>query len=96
MEAMVSELQPYVKHGAEFQIDPEAFKRYDVGTVPTYVITTETPGCSADVCAFKSTSRAGDVSLDYALQHMLKSEKDNELAAIERKHLAAMSKGGLP
>lgn len=96
MEAMVTELQPYVQHGAEFQIDPEAFKRYDVSTVPTYVVTTETPGCAAEVCAFKSTSRAGDVSLDYALQHMLKSEKDSELATIERRHLTAMGRKDLP
>lgn len=96
MEAMVTELQPYVKHGAEFQIDPEAFKRYDVSTVPTYVVTTESPGCSADICAFKSTSRSGDVSLDYALAHMLKSERDAELATIERRHLNAMGKRESP
>lgn len=60
------------------QIDPPAFDRYAVTRVPTFVLVrdgTRPVACASGSCApadsFLRTS--GDVSLDYALEHMLRS-----------------------
>lgn len=58
-----------------FQIDPQAFDRFAIAKTPSFVLVrggaTSTP-CAAGQCfatdAFVST--AGDVSLDYALEHI--------------------------
>jgi conjugal transfer pilus assembly protein TrbC len=58
-------------------IDPEAFERHGVEVAPTFVLTlgsesTTAPACGASACtgAGPFVSVAGDVSLDYALDHM--------------------------
>jgi len=60
------------------QIDPQAFDRYAVTRVPTFVLVrdgTRPVACASGSCApadsFLRTS--GDVSLDYALEHMRRS-----------------------
>ncbi|OHC64011.1 MAG: type-F conjugative transfer system pilin assembly protein TrbC [Rhodocyclales bacterium GWA2_65_20] len=60
------------------QIDPQAFDRYAVTRVPTFVLIrpgTRPVSCASGSCApadsFLRTS--GDVSLDYALEHMRRS-----------------------
>lgn len=60
------------------QIDPQAFDRYAITRVPTFVLVrdgTRPVGCASGSCApadsFLRTS--GDVSLDYALEHMRRS-----------------------
>lgn len=60
------------------QIDPQAFDRYAVTRVPTFVLVrdgTRPAACAGGSCApaeaFLRTS--GDVSLDYALEHMARS-----------------------
>ena len=60
------------------QIDPQAFDRYAVIRVPTFVLVrdgTRPVACASGSCApadsFLRTS--GDVSLDYALEHMRRS-----------------------
>jgi conjugal transfer pilus assembly protein TrbC len=60
------------------QIDPQAFDRYAVTRVPTFVLVrdgTRPIACASGSCAptdsFLRTS--GDVSLDYALEHMRRS-----------------------
>ena len=60
------------------QIDPQAFDRYTVTRVPTFVLVrdgTRPVACASGSCApadsFLRTS--GDVSLDYALEHMRRS-----------------------
>jgi len=60
------------------QIDPQAFDRYAVTQVPTFVLVrdgTRPVACASGSCApadsFLRTS--GDVSLDYALEHMRRS-----------------------
>ena len=60
------------------QIDPPAFDRYAVTRVPTFVLVrdgTRPVACASGSCApadsFLRTS--GDVSLDYALEHMRRS-----------------------
>ncbi len=62
---------------ASVQIDPQAFDRFAVVRVPAFVLIrdgTRRPSCSSGTCAppeaFVRT--AGDVSLDYALDHMMR------------------------
>lgn len=63
------------KRQVEFQIDPQSFDRFEVVKAPTYVLikdgAKEAP-CRAGAClasdAFVAVS--GDVSLDYALEHI--------------------------
>jgi len=60
------------------QIDPQAFDRYAVTRVPTFVLVrdgTRPVACASGSCApADSFLRAsGDVSLDYALEHMRRS-----------------------
>ena len=57
------------------QIDPQAFDRYAVKRVPTFVLARngERPeACASGTCPPPTdfVSTAGDVSLDYALEHM--------------------------
>lgn len=62
-----------------WQIDPEAFTRFGVERVPTFVLLTGGAGrapdstCTAD-CPLASSfvAIAGDVSIDYALQSMVR------------------------
>ena len=58
-----------------FQIDPQAFDRFTIAKTPSFVLVREgaqSKPCSSGQCfatdAFVST--AGDVSLDYALEHI--------------------------
>lgn len=60
------------------QIDPQAFDRYAVTRVPTFVLVrdgTRPVACANGSCApADSFLRAsGDVSVDYALEHMRRS-----------------------
>lgn len=58
-----------------FQIDPQAFERFDVHAVPTFVLTAGVGAslpCAAGQC-YPSDGYAlvsGDVSIDYALEHI--------------------------
>ncbi|MCL1861063.1 MAG: type-F conjugative transfer system pilin assembly protein TrbC [Proteobacteria bacterium] len=63
-------MMPVAKTGAAVQIDPEAFGRYNVSTVPTFVmVTPQKDGCNQDSCEGQFTSLVGDVTLDYALEY---------------------------
>jgi conjugal transfer pilus assembly protein TrbC len=57
-------------------IDPEAFERHGVEAAPTFLLTTgeDAPPCSATTCTVPRPfiSVSGDVSLDYALEHMVR------------------------
>ncbi|HRO59507.1 MAG TPA: type-F conjugative transfer system pilin assembly protein TrbC [Burkholderiaceae bacterium] len=62
-------------HQLGFQIDPQAFDRFGVQAVPTYVLARpggELPACASGSCAVATdfVSVAGDVSMDYALLHI--------------------------
>ncbi|WP_126448111.1 type-F conjugative transfer system pilin assembly protein TrbC [Sulfuricystis multivorans] len=61
-------LQPVGTTGAQIQIDPEAFTRYNVKAVPTFVIASKEEGCSSDTCDSQSYALTGDVTLEYALE----------------------------
>lgn len=76
MRETVQKVQTLIgKREVEFQIDPQSFDRFAVVKAPTYVLikdgAKEVP-CRAGACvssdAFVAVS--GDVSLDYALEHI--------------------------
>lgn len=57
------------------QIDPQAFDRYAVQHVPTFVLARQgerPPSCASGICPppVDFASASGDVSLDYALEHL--------------------------
>lgn len=64
-------LKPVVDTGADVQIHPELFTRYNVSVVPTVVVASSPQaGCQEDACAAAFASVVGDVSLDYALEQL--------------------------
>lgn len=66
------------QHAVGFQIDPQAFSRYAVTVVPTFVVVRG--GLAPDHCAAQAcpgdafVGVAGDVSIDYALEHVARHE----------------------
>ncbi|WP_245610785.1 type-F conjugative transfer system pilin assembly protein TrbC [Xenophilus azovorans] len=72
----VAQVQPLIgEQQVAVQIDPQAFDRFAITRVPSFVLVrdgTRPESCAAGTCAppegFLRT--AGDVSLDYALEHM--------------------------
>lgn len=68
LEETTKALQPIADTGAAIQIDPEAFGRYHVTAVPTFVIAAKEESCGSDICDAKSYALAGDVTLEYALE----------------------------
>ena len=72
--AAVSELLGQRRAG--WVIDPEAFERHGIEAAPTFVLTLgeDAPPCSATTCTVPRpfVSVSGDVSLDYALEHMVR------------------------
>lgn len=69
--ASMEALKPVVDTGADVQIHPELFTRYNVSVVPTVVVAASPQaGCQEDACAAASAAVVGDVSLDYALDQL--------------------------
>lgn len=72
----VAQLQTLIgQRDLAIQIDPQAFDRFSIERVPSFVLVrdgTRPPSCASGTCApaegFLRTT--GDVSLDYALEHM--------------------------
>ncbi len=84
-------LKPVAETGASIQIDPESFGRYSVTAVPTYVIAARGEGeCGGTSCAADSTSLAGDVSLDYALEKF--SAKGGRFGKIAEAYLSKLER----
>lgn len=75
----VAQVQPLIgERQVAVQIDPQAFDRFAITRVPAFVLVRDGArpvSCAAGTCAppegFLRT--AGDVSLDYALEHMQRS-----------------------
>ncbi len=63
---------------AGWVIDPEAFERHGVEAAPTFLLTfgEDSPPCSATTCTVPRpfVSVSGDISLDYALEHMARRQ----------------------
>ena len=82
-------LEPISSTGADVQIHPELFTRFNVTAVPTVVVSSNPKeGCQDDACASYAASIAGDVSLDYALAQ-LEDRKDavGEIARMTNQRL---------
>lgn len=85
-------LKPVAEAGAEVQIHPEMFKRYNIQAVPTVVVTaTAKAGCQDDTCAAQSAAVSGDVSLDYALKQLI--DRKDEVGKIARDKLKRLRAG---
>lgn len=67
---MLQTLKPVIATGADIQIHPELFDRFEVSSVPAFVIAKYEEGCQGNVCDAESISVAGDVSLPFALEHL--------------------------
>lgn len=79
------------KHpGAQFQIDPTLFRRFNVVQVPTFVLSVrpeDEKTCGRDCDANNTFARvAGDVTLDYALEHLAK-QADQRFARLAEARL---------
>lgn len=71
MDKSMKALQPLIETGADVQVHPELFDRYNVKVVPTVVVASDPePGCTQDACASKSVAVRGDASLDYILDRV--------------------------
>jgi len=68
--AMFETLKPVIATGADIQIHPELFDRFEVVAVPAFVIAKYEEGCQGNVCDAESISVSGDVSLPFALEHL--------------------------
>jgi len=74
LRQMAERLQPLAKTGATLQIDPEAFTRFGVEIVPTFVLAERASGCGETACEGLARRVAGDVSLDHALERLARAE----------------------
>lgn len=84
------------KHQVAWTVDPQAFERFAVTAVPTYVLVDpRTPvvvGCDGGQCGALAFSKvAGDVSIDFALRTI--EREDPAFAVPAQRHLAAMRGG---
>lgn len=64
-------LRTVAEAGADIQIDPKAFKRYNVTAVPTFVLADAEEGCADEVCSAEAHRLVGDTTLAYALDHWI-------------------------
>ena len=90
-QAATNQLQPLVALGANVQIDPEQFKRYNIQTVPSYVLALNNQNqkqgtCSSEGCMAKSLKATGDASIDYVLSQWT-SDRNQLLAKAAQRRL---------
>lgn len=91
MKATAAAFTPYSKMGARAQVDPTAFKRYGVKTVPRYVLNSgDRTACAVQesVCVERALQMGGDVSLEYALERMATSR--HSLASTADRYLGTL------
>lgn len=91
LQETIKVMKPVVDSGANFQIDPEAFTRFDVQAVPTFVLAAPVEGCQVTLeqkCELQAAMLSGDVSLDYALEHWVK--RGGRAGRIAEKYLKRM------
>jgi conjugal transfer pilus assembly protein TrbC len=84
-------LTPLAETGADIQIHPQLFARYNITAVPTVVVAASpNPGCQDDACDTRSVSVRGDASLDYILDRI--AQRKDDLGAIARERLQKLRK----
>jgi len=90
-QAAMSRIKPLAATGANIQIDPEQFKRYDIQSVPSYVLALNNKNqkiesCSPEGCMAKSIKATGDASISYVLEQWT-SARDKSLAKAAKRRL---------
>ena len=86
-------LKPIADTGADVQINPELFDRFNVQAVPTLVVSAAPQeGCQGNACAASSASVVGDVSMDYALEKL--SQRKDAIGKIARERGARLKGRG--
>ena len=70
LREMVERVEPLAKTGASIQINPDAFARFGVEAVPTFVLAESLASCGEATCEGRARRIAGDVTLDYALERL--------------------------
>lgn len=80
-------MKPAIDMGADVQINPELFKRYDVTMVPTTVLAAAGKGCEEGLCA-QHAALVGDVSLTFALNEF--AQRNDGLGRIAEERLKKM------
>lgn len=93
-QAAMNRMQPLVALGANIQIDPEQFKRYNIQSVPSYVLALnnanqKSGSCSPEGCMAKSLKATGDASIDYVLTQWT-SVRNAALAQAAKRRLSMM------
>jgi len=96
MQETLKELKPLADAGVNMQIDPEAFVRFGITAVPSFVLATPDESCSRDPqqqkqCQWSAARLSGDVSLDYALEHWV--QNGGRAGGIARRYLKKMQQG---
>lgn len=85
---MVKDFEPIIATGADIQIHPELFDRFNVSAVPAFVIAQAEEGCVGNACNGEAISVAGDVSLTYALDHL--TTRPHPLAKVAQRYRSAL------
>lgn len=90
-QAAMNRIKPLAATGANIQIDPEQFKRYDIQSVPSYVLALNNKNqkiesCSPEGCMAKSIKATGDASVSYVLEQWT-STRDKSLAKAAKRRL---------
>jgi conjugal transfer pilus assembly protein TrbC len=73
LREMVERVEPLARTGAAIQINPDAFARIGVKTVPTFALMDST-SCADRSCDTGVRRIAGDVTLDYALERLSRAD----------------------
>jgi type-F conjugative transfer system pilin assembly protein TrbC len=89
MEDMAGAIKPAAETGVGIEIDPEAFGRFNVTSVPTFVLAFKEEGCGGEQCATNASALVGDVTLEYALETWVK--KGGAVAKLADQYLAKLN-----
>ena len=73
LRQMVERVQPLAKTGAAIQINPDAFARFGIEVVPTFIIAESLASCGDQTCERRVHRIAGDVTLDHALERLARA-----------------------
>ena len=85
-------LNPIADTGADVQINPELFGRFNVQVVPTLVVASSAPeACQGSQCEAGSVAVVGDVSMEYALETL--STRKDAIGRIARERGARIRRG---
>jgi len=84
LREMVGRVEPLAKTGATIEINPDAFARFGVEFVPTFVLAESLTSCGDETCEGRVRRIAGDVTLDYALERLARGDGAIASAAAER------------